>query len=41
MGFFDPDAAGQAIDNLISKAIKYTPRHGTVTINVDATGHEL
>jgi signal transduction histidine kinase len=40
-GYFDPDRLGQAVDNLISNAIKYTPRGGTVTVKVDATGHEL
>ncbi|MGO4234660.1 ATP-binding protein [Pseudarthrobacter sp. YAF2] len=40
-GHFDPDRLGQAVDNLISNAIKYTPQGGTVTVKVDATGHEL
>ncbi|MEW1804780.1 ATP-binding protein [Pseudarthrobacter sp. NPDC080039] len=40
-GHFDPDRLGQAIDNLISNAIKYTPRGGKVTVKVHATGHEL
>lgn len=40
-GYFDPERLRQAIDNLISNAIKYTPRGGRVTVTVDATGHEL
>lgn len=40
-GHFDPDRIGQAIDNLISNAIKYTPRGGTITVTVQASGHEL
>jgi signal transduction histidine kinase len=40
-GHFDPDRIGQAVDNLISNAIKYTPRGGTVTVRVSTTGHEL
>lgn len=40
-GYFDPDRLGQAVDNLISNAIKYTPRGGTVTVEVSATGNEL
>jgi signal transduction histidine kinase len=40
-GYFDPDRLGQAIDNLISNAIKYTSHGGTVTIKVSTTGHEL
>ncbi len=40
-GYFDPDRLGQAVDNLVSNAIKYTPRGGTVTVEVSATGNEL
>lgn len=40
-GHFDPDRIAQAIDNLISNAIKYTPRGGTVTVQVSNDGHEL
>ena len=40
-GHFDPDRLGQAIDNLISNAIKYTNNGGTVTVKVFTTGHEL
>jgi signal transduction histidine kinase len=40
-GRFDPDRMGQAIDNLVSNAIKYTPDGGTVTVRVSATGDNL
>ena len=40
-GHFDPDRLAQAVENLISNAIKYTPRGGTVTVRVSASGHEL
>lgn len=40
-GHFDPDRLGQAVDNLISNAIKYTNHGGTVTVKVFTTGHEL
>lgn len=40
-GTFDPDRIGQAIDNLISNAIKYTPDGGTVTASACATGENL
>ncbi len=33
-GRFDPDRLGQAIDNLVSNAIKYTPKGGRVTVRV-------
>lgn len=40
-GRFDPDRLGQAIDNLVSNAIKYTPEGGTVTVRVSAAGQDL
>lgn len=40
-GYFDPDRLGQAVDNLISNAIKYTPRGGTVSVKVNTNGNEL
>jgi signal transduction histidine kinase len=40
-GHFDPERITQAVDNLISNAIKYTPRGGTVTVQVTNDGHEL
>ncbi|GKV74383.1 ATP-binding protein [Pseudarthrobacter sp. NCCP-2145] len=40
-GRFDPDRLGQAIDNLVSNAIKYTPEGGAVTVRVSAAGQHL
>ncbi|MFC8521403.1 MULTISPECIES: PAS domain-containing sensor histidine kinase [Micrococcaceae] len=40
-GNFDPDRIGQAIDNLVSNAIKYTPDGGSVTISAGAKDHTL
>lgn len=34
--FVDPDAINQVLDNLLSNAIKYTPRGGSVTLQVMA-----
>ncbi|MCU1568548.1 MAG: histidine kinase, partial [Pseudarthrobacter sp.] len=40
-GRFDPDRIGQAIDNLVSNAIKYTPAGGTVAVRVSTNGENL
>lgn len=40
-GRFDPDRIGQAIDNLISNAVKYTPKGGAITVRVSTTGNQL
>ncbi|WP_306635132.1 sensor histidine kinase [Pseudarthrobacter siccitolerans] len=40
-GRFDPDRLGQAIDNLVSNAIKYTPSGGSVTVRVSTSGQNL
>jgi signal transduction histidine kinase len=36
----DMTRLGQAVDNLISNAVKFTPRGGSVTVELDATGSE-
>lgn len=40
-GFFDPESIGQAVDNVISNAIKYTPEGGSVRIRAGADGRTL
>ncbi|MEQ4567169.1 HAMP domain-containing sensor histidine kinase [Paenarthrobacter sp. CAP02] len=40
-GIFDPDRIGQAIDNVVSNAIKYTPEGGSIKVRAGASADML
>jgi signal transduction histidine kinase len=40
-GIFDPDRIGQAIDNVVSNAIKYTPEGGTIKVRAGTKADKL
>jgi signal transduction histidine kinase len=40
-GIFDPDRLGQAIDNVVSNAIKYTPQGGTIKVRAGTSADRL
>ncbi|VXC18571.1 putative Histidine kinase [Arthrobacter sp. 9AX] len=40
-GIFDPDRLGQAIDNVVSNAIKYTPEGGTIKVRAGTSADRI